>query len=171
MYVSGASDVDEQALSVVAADVAIFAVPSNDATWEYVPRLLEALARPRLVIPVHWDDFESAPTPPADGLGEQSATTRGGGAGRAPLLTSQPGRGAGLPHRPRPAVIGGHLAGQASEIWSPSTLNATSASPEVAGPPCTEPSSIENSLPWQPHLISPSSTEETTQPWCVQMAV
>ncbi len=64
VYVSGASDVDEQALSVVAADVAIFAVPSNDATWEYVPRLLEALARPRLVIPVHWDDFESAPTHP-----------------------------------------------------------------------------------------------------------
>ena len=64
VYVSGASDVDEQALSGVEADVAIFAVPSNDTTWEYVPRLLEALGRPRVVIPVHWDDFESPPTHP-----------------------------------------------------------------------------------------------------------
>ncbi len=64
VYVSGASDVDEQALSGVEADVAIFAVPSNDSTWQYVPRLLEALGRPRVVIPVHWDDFESPPTNP-----------------------------------------------------------------------------------------------------------
>ena len=64
VYLSGASDVDEQALSGVEADVAIISVPSNHVTWQYIPRLLAALGRPNVVVPVHWDDFESPPTQP-----------------------------------------------------------------------------------------------------------
>ncbi|MEV7231908.1 hypothetical protein AB0M79_33615 [Polymorphospora sp. NPDC051019] len=33
--------------------------PATDATHAYAPRLLTALDRPALVVPVHWDDFET----------------------------------------------------------------------------------------------------------------
>src|SRR5215204_1710983 len=52
---------------------------------------------------------------------------------------------------------------------SPSTLSPTSASGEVAGPPCGEPSSIENWLPWHGQWIRPSETVATWQPWCVHV--
>ncbi|MEH1015910.1 serine hydrolase [Micromonospora sp. CPCC 206060] len=42
-----------------APDVAMLAVPSTDATHEYVPRLLAALDRPATVVPVHWDNVET----------------------------------------------------------------------------------------------------------------
>jgi L-ascorbate metabolism protein UlaG (beta-lactamase superfamily) len=64
VYFSGASDLDDQVLDGIEPDVATIAVPSNDLVHEYVPRLLEALGRPRTVVPVHWDDFESPRTSP-----------------------------------------------------------------------------------------------------------
>ena len=41
----------------------------------------------------------------------------------------------------------------------------------MAGPFTTEPSSIEKALPWHSHMMSPSETELTMQPWWVQTAV
>ena len=64
VYFSGASDLDDQVLDGLEPDVATIAVASNDLVDEYVPRLLEALGRPRTVVPVHWDDFESPRTSP-----------------------------------------------------------------------------------------------------------
>lgn len=64
VYLSGASDLDDQVLDGVQPDVAAVAVASNDVTHEYIPRLMEALSRPDVVIPVHWDDFESPATSP-----------------------------------------------------------------------------------------------------------
>jgi L-ascorbate metabolism protein UlaG (beta-lactamase superfamily) len=58
-YVSGASDVDTRALAGLAPDVACVPVASTDATHEYLPRLLEALGRPRTVVAVHWDDLDA----------------------------------------------------------------------------------------------------------------
>jgi len=70
VYFSGASDLDDQVLDGVEPDVAAVAVASNDVTHEYIPRLMEALGRPGVVIPVHWDDFESpATSPPPVGQG------------------------------------------------------------------------------------------------------
>jgi len=40
----------------------------------------------------------------------------------------------------------------------------------VAGPWTTEPSSIENLLPWHEQSMVPSETLETRQPWWVQAA-
>jgi hypothetical protein len=42
-------------------------------------------------------------------------------------------------------------------------------SPEAAW--TTDPSSIENRLPWHAQLIVPSLIDETVQPWCVQVAL
>jgi L-ascorbate metabolism protein UlaG (beta-lactamase superfamily) len=74
VFLMGASDFDDTALGHLEPDVAAVAVPSTRATHEYVPRLLEALGRPRLVIPVHWDNFESPlqnPPRTAEPSGEQ----------------------------------------------------------------------------------------------------
>ncbi|MFD1948504.1 MBL fold metallo-hydrolase [Nocardioides aestuarii] len=59
VLVLGASDVDDRALQGLRPDVVTAPVPSNDATHDYLPRLLEALGRPPVVVPSHWDDFES----------------------------------------------------------------------------------------------------------------
>ena len=59
VYVSGASDVDTRSLADIAPDVACVPVPSTDATHEYLPRLLDALDRPRTVVAVHWDDLDA----------------------------------------------------------------------------------------------------------------
>ncbi|GAA1274442.1 MBL fold metallo-hydrolase [Saccharothrix xinjiangensis] len=64
VFFMGASDFVERDLVGLAPDVAMVAVPSGDATHEYVPRLLSALDRPATVVPVHWDDFETALTNP-----------------------------------------------------------------------------------------------------------
>src|SRR2546430_629566 len=53
----------------------------------------------------------------------------------------------------------------------PSTLTVRRASGDCAGPRCTEPSWIENRLPWQPQTMSPASTSATTHPWCVHLAL
>ncbi|MFE6401097.1 MBL fold metallo-hydrolase [Streptomyces alboflavus] len=54
----GASDFDERSFAGLAPDVAMLAVASTESTYRYVPRLLAALGRPGVVVPVHWDDFE-----------------------------------------------------------------------------------------------------------------
>ncbi|MFD9880787.1 MBL fold metallo-hydrolase [Streptomyces alboflavus] len=54
----GASDFDERSFAGLAPDVAMLAVASTESTYRYVPRLLAALDRPGVVVPVHWDDFE-----------------------------------------------------------------------------------------------------------------
>ena len=58
-YLSGASDADVRALSDLRPDVAAVPVAAADATHDYLPRLLEALDRPRTVVAVHWDDFDA----------------------------------------------------------------------------------------------------------------
>jgi L-ascorbate metabolism protein UlaG (beta-lactamase superfamily) len=66
VFLMGASDFDERSLTGLAPDVAMIAVPNTDSTHDYVPRLLAALDQPATVVPVHWDDFETALTnPPA----------------------------------------------------------------------------------------------------------
>nr|AEE65458.1 beta-lactamase domain protein [uncultured bacterium BAC AB649/1850] len=70
MFFMGASDFDARNLDGLAPDVAAIAVPSSDATHAYVPRLLEALRYPAVVVPVHWDNFEQPllnPPPVVDG--------------------------------------------------------------------------------------------------------
>jgi hypothetical protein len=43
--------------------------------------------------------------------------------------------------------------------------------PDFAGPPSTEPSSSENVLWWQVHVMALLSILDTRQPWCVQTAL
>jgi len=60
----GASDYDDQALQGLRPDVVALPVPSTDVTADYVGRLMSALEQPSVVVPVHWDDFESPLTNP-----------------------------------------------------------------------------------------------------------
>ncbi|MER7070496.1 MBL fold metallo-hydrolase [Terrabacter sp. NPDC000476] len=55
----GASDYDDHELRGLDVDTVALPVPSNDVTADYVGRLLRALDRPRTVVLVHWDEFES----------------------------------------------------------------------------------------------------------------
>ncbi|WP_238006305.1 MBL fold metallo-hydrolase [Dactylosporangium sp. AC04546] len=71
VFFMGGSDFVERNLSGLEPDVAMVAMPSSGSTKDYVPRLLEALGRPKVVVPVHWDNFETPlrnppPVAPAD---------------------------------------------------------------------------------------------------------
>ncbi|MEI5032246.1 MBL fold metallo-hydrolase [Streptomyces sp. S1A(2023)] len=57
-FLMGASDFSEQAVRGLSPDLAMIAVPSSAATFRYTSRLLHALDRPGVVVPVHWDNFE-----------------------------------------------------------------------------------------------------------------
>jgi L-ascorbate metabolism protein UlaG (beta-lactamase superfamily) len=57
-FLMGASDFSERAVQGLTPDLAMVAVPSSASTSRYVPRLLRALGRPGVVVPVHWDNFE-----------------------------------------------------------------------------------------------------------------
>ncbi|QKW08245.1 MBL fold metallo-hydrolase [Streptomyces sp. NA04227] len=57
-FLMGASDFSERAVRGLNPDLAMLAVPSSASTSRYVPRLLEALGHPGVVVPVHWDNFE-----------------------------------------------------------------------------------------------------------------
>ncbi|WP_155368354.1 MBL fold metallo-hydrolase [Catellatospora vulcania] len=59
VFFMGASDFVERNLKGLNPDVAMLALPSSTATHDYVPRLIEALDRPAVVVPVHWDNFEA----------------------------------------------------------------------------------------------------------------
>lgn len=57
-FLMGASDFSERAVRDLRPDLAMIAVPAGTATHRYLPRLLRALDQPRVVVPVHWDNFE-----------------------------------------------------------------------------------------------------------------
>ncbi|MEH1053708.1 MBL fold metallo-hydrolase [Micromonospora sp. CPCC 206171] len=59
VFFMGASDFAERNLTGLAPDVAMVALQSTTATADYVPRLMAALDHPRVVVPVHWDNFET----------------------------------------------------------------------------------------------------------------
>ncbi|RLP94996.1 MBL fold metallo-hydrolase [Micromonospora sp. CV4] len=71
VYFTGASDVAERNLTGLAPDVAMVAMQSATTTGDYLPRLLAGLDYPKVVVPVHWDNFETElrnppPVAPAD---------------------------------------------------------------------------------------------------------
>ncbi|GGY48224.1 MBL fold metallo-hydrolase [Streptomyces anulatus] len=57
-FLMGASDFSEQAVQGLRPDLAMVAVPAGNAVFRYTSRLLRALDRPGVVVPVHWDNFE-----------------------------------------------------------------------------------------------------------------
>ncbi|MEV4214750.1 MULTISPECIES: MBL fold metallo-hydrolase [unclassified Micromonospora] len=59
VYLTGASDVAERNLTGLAPDVAMVAMQSATTTADYLPRLLAGLDYPKVVVPVHWDNFET----------------------------------------------------------------------------------------------------------------
>ncbi|MFI8932247.1 MBL fold metallo-hydrolase [Streptomyces sp. NPDC053474] len=67
----GASDFDERSFRGLEPDIAMVAVASSASTYRYVPRLLDALGRPDVIVPVHWDNFERplSDPPRKDGTG------------------------------------------------------------------------------------------------------
>ncbi|MFD9905907.1 MBL fold metallo-hydrolase [Streptomyces sp. NPDC059063] len=67
----GASDFDERSFAGLEPDIAMVACASSPATHRYVPRLLDALGHPDVLVPVHWDDFEKplSRPPRKDGTG------------------------------------------------------------------------------------------------------
>ncbi|MGW6919199.1 MBL fold metallo-hydrolase [Kitasatospora sp. NPDC054939] len=59
-FLMGASDIAEREVAGLRPEIAMVSVPGKRSTaHRYVPRLLEALGRPRTVVPVHWDKFET----------------------------------------------------------------------------------------------------------------
>ncbi|WP_405010830.1 MBL fold metallo-hydrolase [Kitasatospora sp. NBC_01539] len=65
-FLTGASDFVERHVTGLRPDIAMVAVPSRTGTTHaYASRLLNALGRPRTVVPVHWDNFETPIGEPA----------------------------------------------------------------------------------------------------------
>ncbi|SCL20542.1 L-ascorbate metabolism protein UlaG, beta-lactamase superfamily [Micromonospora rhizosphaerae] len=64
VFFMGASDFVERNLAGLAPDVAMVASAATTSTADYVPRLLAALDYPKVVVPVHWDNFETPLTNP-----------------------------------------------------------------------------------------------------------
>ena len=60
VYFTGASDVAERNLTGLAPDVAMVAMQNATTTGDYLPRLLAGLDYPKVVVPVHCDNFETA---------------------------------------------------------------------------------------------------------------
>ncbi|MET7706993.1 MBL fold metallo-hydrolase [Micromonospora sp. NPDC005413] len=59
VYFTGASDVAERNLTGLAPDVAMVALQNATTTGDYLPRLLAGLNYPKVVVPVHFDNFET----------------------------------------------------------------------------------------------------------------
>ncbi|MFE9653291.1 MBL fold metallo-hydrolase [Micromonospora sp. NPDC006431] len=64
VFFMGASDLNERNLAGLAPDVAMVASAATTSTADYVPRLMAALDYPKIVVPVHWDNFETRLTNP-----------------------------------------------------------------------------------------------------------
>lgn len=64
VFFMGASDFAERNLAGLAPDVAMVASAASTSTADYVPRLMAALDHPKVVVPVHWDNFETPLTNP-----------------------------------------------------------------------------------------------------------
>ncbi|MGK5738593.1 MBL fold metallo-hydrolase [Micromonospora sp. URMC 103] len=58
VFFMGASDFAERNLTGISPDVAMVALNSTNVTADYVPRLMAALNYPKVVVPVHFDNFE-----------------------------------------------------------------------------------------------------------------
>ncbi|MEV4534127.1 MBL fold metallo-hydrolase [Asanoa sp. NPDC049518] len=58
VFFMGASDFVARNVDGMRPDIAMVAMASATTTHRYVPRLLEALGKPPVVVPVHWDNFE-----------------------------------------------------------------------------------------------------------------
>ncbi|MEU8331473.1 MBL fold metallo-hydrolase [Micromonospora sp. NPDC048839] len=59
VYFTGASDVAERNLTGLSPDVAMVAMQSATTTGDYLPRLLAGLDYPKVIVPVHYDNFET----------------------------------------------------------------------------------------------------------------
>ncbi|MEU8184788.1 MBL fold metallo-hydrolase [Micromonospora sp. NPDC049044] len=59
VYFTGASDVAERNLTGLAPDVAMVALQNATTTGDYLPRLLAGLDYPKVIVPVHYDNFET----------------------------------------------------------------------------------------------------------------
>ncbi|WBB70709.1 MBL fold metallo-hydrolase [Micromonospora sp. WMMD812] len=59
VFFMGASDFVARNLAGLAPDVAMVALNSTTVTADYVPRLMAALDHPKVVVPVHFDNFET----------------------------------------------------------------------------------------------------------------
>ncbi|MEV5690908.1 MBL fold metallo-hydrolase [Micromonospora globbae] len=59
VFFMGASDFVARNLAGIAPDVAMVALNSTTVTADYVPRLMAALDYPKVVVPVHFDNFET----------------------------------------------------------------------------------------------------------------
>lgn len=71
VFFMGGSDFVARNVAGLKPDVAMVAMPSSDSTYDYVPRLIDALDRVAVVVPVHWDVFEAplanpVPATPSD---------------------------------------------------------------------------------------------------------
>ncbi|WP_406037245.1 MBL fold metallo-hydrolase [Micromonospora sp. NBC_00898] len=64
VFFMGASDLNERNLTGLAPDVAMVASAATASTADYVRRLMAALDYPKVVVPVHWDNFETDLTNP-----------------------------------------------------------------------------------------------------------
>lgn len=72
VFFMGGSDFVARNLTGLDPDVAMVALQSTTATADYVPRLMEALSHPRIVVPVHWDNFETPlANPPSVAAGDK----------------------------------------------------------------------------------------------------
>jgi L-ascorbate metabolism protein UlaG (beta-lactamase superfamily) len=65
MFAMGTANFVERALSGLQPDLALLAVANYTQTYQYVPRLMNALGNPRLVLPTHWDNWEKPLDQPA----------------------------------------------------------------------------------------------------------
>ncbi|WP_426502289.1 MBL fold metallo-hydrolase [Dactylosporangium sp. McL0621] len=59
VFFMGGSDFVGRNLTGLAPDVAMVALPSGGVVHDFTARLLTALDHPRVVVPVHWDNFET----------------------------------------------------------------------------------------------------------------
>ena len=76
---------------------------------------------------------------------------------------------AGPPALPPRRVVPGPGSGDGDLVTLDGRRSST-ANGVGAGPACTEPSLMENWLPWHSQVMRPSSTLDTVQPWCVHTA-
>ncbi|MDN3357746.1 MBL fold metallo-hydrolase [Actinomadura sp. DC4] len=64
VFFMGGSDFVERNVAGLSPDVAMIAMQASDSTYAYAERIITALGRPPVVVPVHWDNFETALTNP-----------------------------------------------------------------------------------------------------------
>lgn len=64
VFFMGGSDFVERNVTGLSPDVAMIAMQASDSTHAYAERIITALGRPSVVVPVHWDNFETELTNP-----------------------------------------------------------------------------------------------------------